>query len=91
MVTIPVKNWVKPIRRPSAKVSTSVIILLTILPCGFASMYLIASIANADRMVKSGIDKDLEWFGAYAITLNVIYLFLEVLRLILILVSRNRD
>lgn len=66
-------------------------ILISVLLCVIASLYLIASIANADNMIKYGADKDLEWFAAYAITLNVIYLFLEVLRLILRIVARNRD
>lgn len=66
-------------------------ILLSVFMCLIAALYLIASIANADRLVQSGADSDMEWFGAYAITLNVIYLFLEVLRLILLLVARNRD
>lgn len=71
--------------------SSPLYILLSVFMCLIASLYLIASLANADRMVKYGADVDMEWFGAYCITLNVIYLFLEVLRLILILVSRNRD
>ncbi len=71
--------------------SSPLYLLVSVFMCLIAALYLIASIANADRLVKYGVEKDLEWFGAYAITLNVIYLFLEVLRLILILVARNRD
>ncbi len=71
--------------------SSPLYLLLSVFMCLIASMYLIASIANADRMVQCGVDADLEWYGAYAITLNVIYLFIEILRLILIIVSRNRD
>ena len=37
MVSRPENNWVKPISRPSAKVSTSAIIRLTISPEGWLS------------------------------------------------------
>ena len=39
MVTIPVKNWVKPIKRPSANWSTSAITRETISPVGWESRY----------------------------------------------------
>ncbi len=71
--------------------SSPIAILVSVAMCILASMYLIASIANADTMVKYGMGKTMEWYGAYAITVNIIYLFLEVLRLILLIVSRNRD
>lgn len=66
-------------------------LLIAIVMCVIASLYLIASIANANNMIRYGADANLEWYAAYAISLNVIYLFLEVLRLILILFSKNRD
>ena len=71
--------------------SSPLYLLTSLLMCLIASLYLIASIANADNLVQNVANADLEWFGAYAITLNVIYLFLEVLRLILIIVMRNKD
>ena len=37
MVSTPVNSWVKPIRRPSAKVSTSATIRLTMSPAGWLS------------------------------------------------------
>ena len=37
MVSTPVNSWVKPISRPSAKVSTSATIRLTMSPAGWLS------------------------------------------------------
>lgn len=71
--------------------SSPIAILVSLFMVIIASMYLISSIKNADNLIKYGASKDMEWYGAYAITLNVIYLFLEVLNLILRIVSRNRD
>ena len=39
MVITPVKSWVKPMSRPSANVSTSEIMRLTVSPEGWASRY----------------------------------------------------
>ena len=60
--------------------------------CIVATMYVIFSFSVADNLIEAGADKDMEWYAAYAITLNVVYLFIEILRLLLILFSRqSRD
>lgn len=64
-------------------------IAISILSCVIAAMYVIFSFENANTIVESGAHKDMEWYAAYAITLNVIYLFLEILRLVIILFARN--
>ena len=66
-------------------------LVCSIVMCIIASMYVIVSLSNADEMIEAGASKVYEWFAAYAITLNVIYLFIEVLRLLLIIVSRSRE
>lgn len=60
-----------------------------IVMCLIASLYVIASLGIADQLISSGARKEYEWYAAYAITLNVIYLFLEIFRLILIIVQRS--
>ncbi len=66
-------------------------LLICAIMCVFATLYVLMSIANAHNMIEAGMGKVYEWYAAYAIVLNVIYLFVEVLRLLLILASRNRD
>ncbi len=64
-------------------------LICSVVMCIIASLYVVTSLGIADQMIQSGASKEYEWYAAYAITLNVIYLFLEVLRLILIIVQRN--
>lgn len=67
-------------------------ILGAIIMCCIAALYVIASLGTADQLIQSGASKEYEWYASYAITLNVIYLFLEILRLILLIVQRtNRN
>ena len=59
--------------------------------CILASMYVISSLSLADNLIQSGVEKTMEWYASYAITLNVIYLFIEILRLVIILVGRRNN
>ncbi len=54
-----------------------------------AVVYSLISLDNAKKLVDSGLDQVYEWYAAFGIVLNVIWLFWEVLRLILILISRS--
>lgn len=65
-------------------------VVLSIGMCLIAAMYVIFSFDNADNIVASNASKDLEWYAAYAITVNVIYLFIEILRLAIIIFGRTR-
>lgn len=56
-----------------------------------ASMYVLSSLSLADNLIQSGVEKTMEWYASYAITLNVIYLFIEILRLIILLIGRRNN
>ena len=56
-----------------------------------ASLYVVASLDNANRIVEAGVDKKYEWSAAFGITINVVWLFLEVFRLLLILYNRKSN
>ena len=47
------------------------------------------SLDNAQVIVTAGVDKNYEWYASFGIVLNVIWLFWEVLRLVLIIFSRS--
>ena len=64
--------------------------ILCVIMCIVASFYVIMSLNEADNFVQGGYDKSYEWYAAFAILINVIYLFLEVLRLLLIIAARNK-
>ena len=53
-----------------------------------ASLYTMLTLDNAKRMVDAGLSKAFEWYCAFGIVLNIIWLFWEVLRLVIIITSR---
>ncbi len=64
-------------------------LLIAVIMCVVAALYVVASLKTADQMIQSGASKDYEWYASYAITVNVICLFLEILRLIIIIVGKS--
>lgn len=66
-------------------------ILISIFYVILASLYCILSMDNAVQIAESGIDKDYEWYAAFGILINVIWLYYEVLRLVIRIVSRVRN
>ena len=55
-----------------------------------SSLYVVISLDNANRIVDSRAPKQFEWFAAYGIVINIVWLFLEVLRLLMYLRNDNR-
>ena len=53
-----------------------------------ASLYTMLTLDNAKRMVDAGLSKTFEWYCAFGIVLNIIWLFWEVLRLVILITSR---
>lgn len=64
-------------------------IVITIISIIVASAYTLISFDNAYSIVESSLDKDYEWYASFGIILNVIWLFYEILRLLLIILSRS--
>ncbi len=56
-----------------------------------SSIYTVISLDNANEIVQTGLDKNYEWYAAFGIVLNIIWLFYEVVRLLLIILSKTRD
>ena len=54
-----------------------------------ASLYTFITLDNAYRLVDMGVSKNIEWYASFGIVVNVIWLFYEVLRLIMIIFSRR--
>jgi uncharacterized YccA/Bax inhibitor family protein len=65
--------------------------LIAIIYVVIASVYVVLSLDNAYNVVDNGLAKEYEWYAAFGILINIIWLFYEILRLILIIVSRSRD
>lgn len=66
-------------------------IFISLIYIVIASLYVVISLDNAYEIVDNGLHKDYEWYAAYGILINIIWLFYEVLRLILIIISNSKD
>lgn len=55
-----------------------------------SSLYVVISLDNAAKMVQMGLDKRYEWLASYGILINIVWLFLEVLRLLMRLANSRK-
>ncbi|MBQ8292835.1 MAG: Bax inhibitor-1/YccA family protein [Bacilli bacterium] len=66
-------------------------LVLSVIMVIVSSIYTVISLDNANKIVQSGLDKNYEWYASFGIVLNIVWLFYEVLRLLLIIFSRSKD
>lgn len=69
--------------------NTNTALIFSIISVLIASIYSLISLDNAKRLVDYGLDVTYEWYAAFGIVLNIIWLFWEVLRLVIIIFSRS--
>jgi uncharacterized YccA/Bax inhibitor family protein len=62
--------------------ATPIGILFSVLVAGLAAFRLLVDIDFIDKQVKMGAPKDMEWYGAFALTVTLVWLYLELLRLL---------
>jgi uncharacterized YccA/Bax inhibitor family protein len=55
-----------------------------------SSLYVLISLDNANRIVTYGMDQVYEWYAGFGILINIIWLYLEVLRFLAIVLNRTR-
>ncbi len=70
--------------------SGPIAIIISIIYVLIASLYVVISLDNAYEIVESGMDKKYEWYAAFGILINIIWLYYEVLRLIIILLNHDK-
>lgn len=56
-----------------------------------ASIYVFITIQQTNEIVNQGIDKNYEWYAAFGIAITVIWLFLEILELLLKIAAKRDD
>lgn len=64
-------------------------IIVSIISILVAGIYTLITLDNAKRIVDAGLDEQFEWYAAFGIILNVIWLFWEVLSLLLRILARS--
>ncbi len=69
----------------------SIALIISIIMVIVASLYTFITLDNAYRLCEMQVARDYEWYAAFGIIVNFIWLFYEILRVVLIIVSRNRN
>ena len=64
--------------------------ILSLFMVVYASLMLLLSLDNISNMVNNGMDKKWEWLGAFSLLTSLIFMFLQILRFLLIVMSRRR-
>ncbi len=54
----------------------------SILTTGLAAFFLLLDIDNVEAMAAAGLPKSMEWYGAFGLLVTLIWLYLELLRLL---------
>ena len=66
-------------------------ILISVIYIVIAAIYTVISLDNAYSIVQNGLGKEYEWYAAFGILINIIWLFYEILRLVIIIASKSKD
>lgn len=69
--------------------NAAIFIPISIFMIIIASIYIVISLDYANKIAEAGVDKKYEWYAAYGITINVIWLFLEIFRLLSYIMSKS--
>lgn len=75
----------------SIYLGSSLSILVSVIMVVVASVYVFITIQQTNEVVNQGVDKRYEWYAAFGIAITIIWLFLEILELLLKLAAKRRD
>ena len=65
-------------------------VLISILSIFLATLYLFFDLEKIRQIVEGGYDKSLEWNAAFGLSFTLIWLYVEILRLVIIIADRRR-
>lgn len=74
----------------SIYLGSSLSIIVSVIMVLVASIYIFITIQNTDEIVNYGMNKEYEWYAGFGIAVSVIWLFLEVLELLLKIAARSK-
>lgn len=68
-----------------------VIVLVEVISLLLASLYLISDLHQATLIVENGSPKVYEWMAAFGLAYTVIWIYIQVLRLVAVIASKNNN
>lgn len=81
--------WLLSLFATSFTFSFGATLLVSVLVCLFATGYLMLSLSNVVTAAESGLDKKYEWYLAFDVAYSVLYLYLQILRIVALFSRRN--
>lgn len=72
---------------PTVQVSLGLLLAIELLYLAYASFCLLTNFKEVDVLVERGSDKKYEWSVALGLVISILYLFVELIRIILIIAS----
>lgn len=70
--------------------NTGVSILLSVVMIFLASLYLLFDLEQIRQVVEGGQPKNMEWYAAFGLVYTIVWLYVEILRLLAIIMSKDR-
>lgn len=71
--------------------NSPLVLLLSLLLIAYGAFMLVINFDNASMIVSSGADKKYEWTVSLGLIISIIYIYVQVLRLLAILAARSQD
>ena len=72
---------------PSVQISLGILLAIELIYLAYASFCLLTNFKEVDVLVERGSDKKYEWSVALGLVISILYLFVELIRIILIIAS----
>ncbi len=66
-------------------------LFIVIIGVVLASIFLLIDFDNITKMVEAGVAKEYEWMMSFSLVITIVWLFIEMLRLLAIIASRSRN
>ncbi len=72
-------------------VNSPLVLFLSLLLVLYVAFMLVINFDNANMLVSNGVDKKYEWVVSLGLIVSIVYIYVQVLRLLAILLSRSRN
>lgn len=74
----------------SMYIGSSLSILVSVIMVFVSAVYVFITIQQTDEVISYGVNKEYEWYASFGIAISIIWLFLEVLELLLKIIARSK-